>query len=73
MRHRRSDYCSSAIGGVVGRNRMLLSIASKRALLSARRLEDWAMVERYAHVVPEALQGAANRLDAFGSYVLATP
>jgi hypothetical protein len=31
------------------------------------------MVERYAHVAPEALQSAATRLDAFGgSYVLAT-
>lgn len=41
-----------------------------------QRLGGWktgAMVERYAHVAPEALQGAANRLDAFGSYVLATP
>jgi hypothetical protein len=26
------------------------------------------MVERYAHIAPEALQGAANRLDAFASY-----
>ncbi len=35
-----------------------------------------AMVERYAHVAPEALQGAAARLDALGTnvlgYVLAT-
>ena len=41
-----------------------------------QRLEGWktgAMVERYAHVAPEALQGAANRLDAFSGYVLATP
>jgi integrase len=41
-----------------------------------QRLGGWktgAMVERYAHVAPEALQGAANRLDAFGSYVIATP
>jgi integrase len=41
-----------------------------------QRLGGWktgAMVERYAHVAPEALQGAANRLDAFGGYVLATP
>ena len=32
-----------------------------------------AMVERYAHLAPEALQGAANRLDAFGGYEAATP
>lgn len=41
-----------------------------------QRLGGWktgAMVERYAHVAPEALQGAANRLDAFGGYVPATP
>lgn len=41
-----------------------------------QRLGGWktgAMVERYAHVAPEALQGAANRLDAFGSYATATP
>ncbi len=41
-----------------------------------QRLGGWktgAMVERYAHVAPEALEGAANRLDAFGGYVLATP
>lgn len=41
-----------------------------------QRLGGWktgAMVERYAHVAPDALQGAANRLDAFGSYVSATP
>jgi hypothetical protein len=31
------------------------------------------MVERYAHVAPEALQGAASRLDAFGGYAVATP
>ncbi|MDC8769989.1 site-specific integrase [Paucibacter sp. hw8] len=31
-----------------------------------------AMVERYAHLAPEALQGAANRLDAIGRYVPAT-
>jgi len=31
------------------------------------------MVERYAHVAPEALQGAANQLDAFGGYEKATP
>jgi integrase len=40
-----------------------------------QRLGGWktgAMVERYAHVAPEALQGAAARLDAFGGYVLAT-
>jgi hypothetical protein len=30
------------------------------------------MVERYAHLAPEALQGAASRLDAFGGYELAT-
>jgi hypothetical protein len=36
-----------------------------------QRLGGWktgAMVERYAHVAPEALQGEANRLDAFGGY-----
>jgi len=41
-----------------------------------QRLGGWktaAMVERYAHVAPEGLQSAANRLDAMGSYVLATP
>ena len=32
-----------------------------------------AMVERYAHVAPEALQWAANRLDAFSGYERATP
>lgn len=41
------------------------------------QLSDWsildrtqkvAMVERHAHVAPEALQGAASRLDAFGGY-----
>lgn len=38
-----------------------------------QKLSGWktgAMVERYAHVAPEALQGAANRLDAFSSYDL---
>jgi integrase len=41
-----------------------------------QRLGGWktgSMVERYAHVAPEALQDAANRLDAIGSYDLATP
>ena len=41
-----------------------------------QRLGGWktgAMVERYAHVAPETLQGAANRLDAFGGYTAATP
>jgi integrase len=41
-----------------------------------QRLGGWktgAMVERYAHVAPDALQSAANRLDAFGSYENATP
>jgi len=41
-----------------------------------QRLGGWktgAMVERYAHVAPEALQGAADRLDAFTSNVVATP
>lgn len=41
-----------------------------------QRLGGWktgAMVERYAHLAPEALQGAANRLDQFGSYEEATP
>lgn len=36
-----------------------------------QRLGGWktgAMVERYAHIAPEALQGAANRLDAFAGY-----
>ena len=40
-----------------------------------QRLGGWktgAMVERYAHVAPEALQSAAGRLDALSSYVLAT-
>jgi integrase len=40
-----------------------------------QRLGGWktgGMVERYAHVAPEALQSAANRLDALGGYVLAT-
>ena len=40
-----------------------------------QRLGGWktgAMVERYAHVAPEALQGAASRLDAFGGYATAT-
>jgi hypothetical protein len=31
------------------------------------------MVERYAHVAPETLQGAAQRLDAFGGYEMAAP
>ena len=41
-----------------------------------QRLGGWktgAMVERYAHVAPEALQGAALRLDAFFGYAAATP
>lgn len=41
-----------------------------------QKLGGWksgSMVERYAHVAPEALQGAANRLDAFGGYETATP
>ena len=41
-----------------------------------QRLGGWktgAMVERYAHIAPEGLQAAANRLDAFGGYVPATP
>lgn len=41
-----------------------------------QKLGGWqvpAMVERYAHVAPEALQGAASRLDAFSGYVAATP
>ncbi len=40
-----------------------------------QRLGGWktaAMVDRYAHVAPEALQGAAARLDAFGGYAAAT-
>ena len=40
-----------------------------------QRLGGWktaAMVDRYGHVAPEALQGAAARLDAFGGYVAAT-
>ena len=32
-----------------------------------------AMVERYAHVAPEALQGAAARLDGIAGYGTATP
>ena len=41
-----------------------------------QRLGGWktgAMVERYAHLAPEALQAAANRLDVFGGYEAATP
>ena len=41
-----------------------------------QRLGGWktgAMVERYAHVAPEALQSAASRLDAFGCCEMATP
>jgi integrase len=41
-----------------------------------QRLGGWktgTMVERYAHVAPEALQGAAARLDVFGGYAAATP
>ena len=41
-----------------------------------QRLGGWKtaiMVDRYAHIAPEALQGAANRLDVFGSYAAATP
>ena len=41
-----------------------------------QRLGGWktgAMVERYTHAASEALQGAANRLDAFSSNVVATP
>jgi len=41
-----------------------------------QKLGGWktgAMVERYAHLAPEALQGAADRLDSVHSYVLATP
>jgi integrase len=40
-----------------------------------QRLGGWktgAMVERYAHVTPEALQNAAARLDAFAGYDRAT-
>lgn len=40
-----------------------------------QRLGGWKasiMVERYAHLAPEALQGAASRLDAVISYVPAT-
>jgi integrase len=41
-----------------------------------QRLGGWktgTMVERYAHVAPEALQHAAKRLDVFGGYAAATP
>lgn len=41
-----------------------------------QRLGGWktgAMVERYAHVAPDALQGAAARLDAMTGYGTATP
>ena len=42
-----------------------------------QRLGGWktmAMVERYAHVAPEGLQAAANRLDnQLQSYAMATP
>jgi integrase len=40
-----------------------------------QRLGGWQtgiMVERYAHVAPDALQGAASRLDAFSGYAVAT-
>jgi integrase len=40
-----------------------------------QRLGGWktgAMVERYAHAAPEALQDAAMRLDAFTGNVAAT-
>ncbi|KAA0213872.1 MAG: site-specific integrase, partial [Proteobacteria bacterium] len=40
-----------------------------------QRLGGWktgAMVERYAHVAPEALQDAAARLDGFAGYDRAT-
>jgi integrase len=40
-----------------------------------QRLGGWktgAMVERYAHLAPEALQGAASRLDTFSGYAAAT-
>lgn len=40
-----------------------------------QRLGGWqtsVMVERYAHVAPDALQGAANRLEAFSGYAVAT-
>ena len=41
-----------------------------------QKLGGWktgAMVERYAHLAPEALQGAASRLDAISGYAAATP
>ena len=41
-----------------------------------QRLGGWktgAMVERYAHVAPEALQGAAARLHAMAGCAPATP
>lgn len=41
-----------------------------------QRLGGWktgAMVERYAHIAPEQLQGAAARLDALTGYAGATP
>jgi integrase len=41
-----------------------------------QRLGGWktaAMVERYAHIAPEQLQGAAARLDAIAGYGAATP
>jgi integrase len=41
-----------------------------------QRLGGWltaGMVERYAHVAPEALHSAAHRLDTFAVYVPATP
>lgn len=41
-----------------------------------QRLGGWetgAMVERYAHVAPEALQSAAHRLDSFSGYEATTP
>jgi integrase len=41
-----------------------------------QRLGGWKtghMVERYAHIAPEGLQAAANRLDSFGGYEPSTP
>jgi integrase len=41
-----------------------------------QRLGGWktgAMVERYAHIAPEQLQGAASRLDTLTGYAAATP
>jgi len=64
----------------IGRDERLLresaavpSDCHPRVRQRACRWKTGAIVERYAHLAPEALQGAANRLDAFGGYAAATP